>query len=233
MYPDMPWMVSGDGSIDAIRDSIAQAWDNRAAWRSRLFAFGYDACQLMVAMSAKGRSPADVQIAGLTGHAALRCRPARAARADLGSDPQRRAAAARRAHAQLIRRRPIRLQRQQICELTRASAMRRLTSMKANAIDRKGIGIEAEQRAATLFERAGFRVLPRNYHCRTGELDIVAQRQELLVVAEVRLRTRDDFGGAAGSITPRNAGASCAPHATCCGGNPRWRNSTCGSNRCY
>lgn len=73
--------------------------------------------------------------------------------------------------------------------------------MKANTIDRKGIGIEAEQRAATLFERAGFRVLQRNYHCRTGELDIVAQRQELLVVAEVRLRTRDDFGGAAGSIT--------------------------------
>jgi len=73
--------------------------------------------------------------------------------------------------------------------------------MKANAVDRKGIGIEAEQRAATLFERAGFRVLQRNYHCRTGELDIVAQRKELLVVAEVRLRTRDDFGGAAGSIT--------------------------------
>ncbi|MGA8706870.1 MAG: penicillin-binding protein activator [Steroidobacteraceae bacterium] len=67
MFPDMPWMVSGDGSIDAIRNSISQAWDNRAAWRSRLFAFGYDACQLMVAMSAKGRSPADVQVAGLTG----------------------------------------------------------------------------------------------------------------------------------------------------------------------
>lgn len=73
--------------------------------------------------------------------------------------------------------------------------------MKASAVDRKGIGIEAEQRATTLFERAGYRVLQRNYHCRTGELDIVAQRQELLVVAEVRLRTRDDFGGAAGSIT--------------------------------
>ncbi len=67
MYPDMPWMVSGEGSIDAIRDTIAQAWDNRTAWRSRLFAFGYDACQLMLAMSAKGRNPADVQIAGLTG----------------------------------------------------------------------------------------------------------------------------------------------------------------------
>jgi uncharacterized protein len=67
MYPDMPWMVTGDGSIDDVRNVIAQAWENRAAWRSRLFAFGYDACQLMLAMSAKGRNPADAQVAGLTG----------------------------------------------------------------------------------------------------------------------------------------------------------------------
>ena len=67
MYPDMPWMVAGDGSIDDVRNVIAQAWENRAAWRSRLFAFGYDACQLMLAMSAKGRNPADAQVAGLTG----------------------------------------------------------------------------------------------------------------------------------------------------------------------
>ena len=53
MYPDMPWMVTGDGSIDDIRNVISQAWENRAAWRSRLFAFGYDACQLMLAMSAR------------------------------------------------------------------------------------------------------------------------------------------------------------------------------------
>lgn len=67
MFPDMPWMVSGDGSIDEIRTSIQQAWDTKSAWRSRLFAFGYDACQLMVAMSANGRNPAEVQVAGLTG----------------------------------------------------------------------------------------------------------------------------------------------------------------------
>ncbi len=52
MYPDMPWMVSGDSSMDELRTSIGQVWGTRAAWRSRLFAFGYDACQLMLAMSA-------------------------------------------------------------------------------------------------------------------------------------------------------------------------------------
>jgi outer membrane PBP1 activator LpoA protein len=56
MYPDMPWMVSDDGSLDAIRSNIEQAWGNGVAWRSRLFAFGYDACQLMLALSAGARN---------------------------------------------------------------------------------------------------------------------------------------------------------------------------------
>jgi outer membrane PBP1 activator LpoA protein len=60
-------MISGDSGVDEIRSSIAQAWQNRAAWRSRLFAFGYDACQLMLAMSSPGRNAADARIAGLTG----------------------------------------------------------------------------------------------------------------------------------------------------------------------
>jgi outer membrane PBP1 activator LpoA protein len=67
MYPDMPWMISGDSGMDEIRNAIAQAWETRAAWRSRLFAFGYDACQLMLAMAAPGRNPADVRVAGLSG----------------------------------------------------------------------------------------------------------------------------------------------------------------------
>jgi outer membrane PBP1 activator LpoA protein len=66
-YPDMPWMVSGDSSIDAIRSSVEQAWGSRVAWRSRLFAFGYDACQLMLALSSAHNNAAAVQVAGLTG----------------------------------------------------------------------------------------------------------------------------------------------------------------------
>ena len=67
IYPDMPWMVSDDGSIDAVRAQISQTWDGKAAWRSRLFAFGYDACQLAIAMSGPRRNPAEVQVAGLSG----------------------------------------------------------------------------------------------------------------------------------------------------------------------
>lgn len=66
IYPDMPWMVSDDG-IDSLRATISQTWEGKSAWRSRLFAFGYDACQLMVAMSGPRRNPADVEVSGLTG----------------------------------------------------------------------------------------------------------------------------------------------------------------------
>ena len=68
-------------------------------------------------------------------------------------------------------------------------------------MDRQHIGREAEARAVQLLQQAGFTVLARNYRCRMGELDIVARRAQLLVIAEVRLRSRVQFGGAAASIT--------------------------------
>jgi outer membrane PBP1 activator LpoA protein len=66
IYPDMPWMLDADGS-DTVRATISQTWEGKTAWRSRLFAFGYDACQLMVALSGPKHNPAEVQVSGLTG----------------------------------------------------------------------------------------------------------------------------------------------------------------------
>jgi putative endonuclease len=63
------------------------------------------------------------------------------------------------------------------------------------------LGNAAEARAASLLEQAGFTILERNHRCRAGELDIVARRAQMLVIAEVRLRTGTAFGGAAASIT--------------------------------
>jgi len=67
MYPDMPWMIPDQTSIASLRTMVGQTWGNRAAWQSRLFAFGYDACQLMLAMSAPAADAGRVQIDGLTG----------------------------------------------------------------------------------------------------------------------------------------------------------------------
>jgi putative endonuclease len=68
-------------------------------------------------------------------------------------------------------------------------------------VDRQQLGCEAEARAAQLLSQAGFVVLARNYRCRLGELDIIARRAQLLVIAEVRLRSHREFGGAAASIS--------------------------------
>jgi putative endonuclease len=52
-----------------------------------------------------------------------------------------------------------------------------------------------------LLRQAGFDILARNFRCRMGELDIVARRGPLLIIAEVRLRTTAEFGGPQASIT--------------------------------
>jgi putative endonuclease len=62
-------------------------------------------------------------------------------------------------------------------------------------------GAPAEGLAAAFLERQGLRVVERNYRCRFGEIDLVARSGPLLVFVEVRARSSEQFGGAAGSIT--------------------------------
>jgi putative endonuclease len=68
-------------------------------------------------------------------------------------------------------------------------------------LERQRLGSDAEERAAQLLRLAGYDILARNFRCRMGELDIVARRGTLLVIAEVRLRSSSRFGGAGASIT--------------------------------
>lgn len=62
-------------------------------------------------------------------------------------------------------------------------------------------GRAAEQAATEYLERAGFRILQRNFRARGGELDLVATEGRVLAIVEVRYRASDRFGGAAASIT--------------------------------
>ena len=64
-------------------------------------------------------------------------------------------------------------------------------------------GIAAEQKAAEYLQRQGLRLIARNWRCRQGEIDLIARDGDTLVFVEVRLRSRHDFGGAAGSVTAR------------------------------
>jgi putative endonuclease len=64
------------------------------------------------------------------------------------------------------------------------------------------VGRRGEDLAAKWYEAQGFDVLARNWHCREGELDIVARRARLVVFCEVKARTTDAFGVPAEAVGP-------------------------------
>ena len=66
---------------------------------------------------------------------------------------------------------------------------------------RQQSGRRAEELAAAFLRAAGAEILARNYRRRLGELDIIARVANVLVVAEVRTRASNNFGGAAASVT--------------------------------
>lgn len=78
-----------------------------------------------------------------------------------------------------------------------AQAVARAAAWRATA------GRIAEDMAVAELQRRGAALVLRNFRRRTGELDIVAVERGTLVVIEVRLRSRMDFGGAAASIDHR------------------------------
>jgi putative endonuclease len=62
-------------------------------------------------------------------------------------------------------------------------------------------GARAEDLCAEILRRAGLRILERNWRCRHGEIDLIADEAGTLVFAEVRLRSSASHGGAAESVT--------------------------------
>ena len=68
---------------------------------------------------------------------------------------------------------------------------------------RQQSGRRAEELAAEFLRAAGCEILQCNYRRRLGELDIVARAAGVLVIAEVRTRTSNAYGGAAASVDRR------------------------------
>jgi putative endonuclease len=62
-------------------------------------------------------------------------------------------------------------------------------------------GARAEDLCADLLSASGLRVIERNWRCRHGEIDLIAEERGTLVFAEVRMRSPGNFGGAAESVT--------------------------------
>ena len=55
-------------------------------------------------------------------------------------------------------------------------------------------GTGAEARALSFLEDRGLKLLARNWRCKAGELDLVMRDGDTVVVAEVRMRRRVDYG---------------------------------------
>ncbi len=72
---------------------------------------------------------------------------------------------------------------------------------------RQQLGRRGEEMATKLLLRRGYTILGRNLHAsRWGEIDILAQDGDFLVVVEVRTRRGDRFGSAGASIGPTKQG---------------------------
>jgi putative endonuclease len=63
------------------------------------------------------------------------------------------------------------------------------------------LGRQGEQAAVDYLERAGLRVLDRNWRCAEGEIDIVAAERGVLVICEVKTRSGTRFGSPLEAIT--------------------------------
>ena len=63
------------------------------------------------------------------------------------------------------------------------------------------LGQWGEEQVAEKLRRDGWTIAARNFRCRMGELDIVAERGPFLAFVEVKLRKDDRFGSACEAVT--------------------------------
>ena len=65
------------------------------------------------------------------------------------------------------------------------------------------LGRWGEDLAAVFLERKGYRIVDRNWKCRFGELDLVAEGGGFLCFVEVKLRKSERFGAGAEFVDGR------------------------------
>lgn len=66
--------------------------------------------------------------------------------------------------------------------------------------ENKSVGDFGENSACTYLKHRGYKILERNYRSRSGEIDIVAEKQGYVVFVEVKTRNTEDFGAPAEAV---------------------------------
>lgn len=98
---------------------------------------------------------------------------------------------------------PIRSARESV-EFQRPQHRRAATnrSVTASAAARVARGKWAEDLVSRWYEQHGYVIVARNWRCKRGELDVVACKNGVLVVCEVKARASNAFGTPAEAVTP-------------------------------
>ena len=68
--------------------------------------------------------------------------------------------------------------------------------------EKKELGKRGEDLALRFLKRNGYKIIERNYVCKMGEMDIIAQEKDTLVFVEVKTRTSMDFGPPQLAVNP-------------------------------
>ncbi len=97
---------------------------------------------------------------------------------------------------------PIRSARESV-EFQRPQHRRAATnrSVTASAAARVARGKWAEGLVSRWYQQHGYVIVARNWRCKRGELDVVAHRDAVLVVCEVKARASNAFGTPAEAVT--------------------------------
>ena len=61
-------------------------------------------------------------------------------------------------------------------------------------MNKRKVGQEKEALAAQYLTEHGYQILERNHKNKCGEIDIIAEKDGLLVICEVKFRSSDSFG---------------------------------------
>ncbi len=76
-------------------------------------------------------------------------------------------------------------------------------------MNKRAKGTEQETVAAQYLSKQGYVILETNYRCRFGELDIVARKDHVLVIAEVKFRSNATCGDPAEAVDVRKQRKIC------------------------
>ena len=67
-------------------------------------------------------------------------------------------------------------------------------------MNKQSVGELGEKLARGFLEKKGYKIIEKNYRCKEGEIDIVAEFKKSLIFVEVRTKTNNEFGAPEESV---------------------------------